>query len=208
MRSLFRRLLPGAARDRSLRIHKISRLLFERLDARKLMAADAVEPVEETVADVVVPAAVVALPADDVAVPAAEALPLKLGATVIEAGAGSPLWGEVAPGGIGKQAMMSGNSAYGGYGGYGFIPPEILDFDATQTTPGMWTFTGRVIDDEGVHGLIVEFGGLLEGESTMVRADGTFELTILLDPNVVGIATATTTDWDGIMSQEVEAAVG
>jgi hypothetical protein len=202
MRSFLRRLFPTAARGRSLRIRRISRLLFERLDTRKLLAADAVEPVEDTVADVPLPAADVATS------PAAEALPLELGAGVIDSGTESPLWGEAAPGGIGKQAMMSSESGYGGYGGYGFIPPEILDFHATETTPGMFTFLGRVIDDESVHGLIIEFGGLLEGESTMVRADGTFELTILLDPNVVGIATATTTDWDGIMSHEVQCAVG
>jgi hypothetical protein len=200
MRSFLRRLLPGAARDRSLRIRKISRLLFERLDARKLMATDAVEPVEEPVADVPLPVA-------DVAAPAAEALPLELAAPVIDSGNKSPLWGEAAPGGIGKQTMMSSENGYGGYGGYGFIPPEILGFHGTESTPGMWTFTGQVIDDESVHGLIIEFGGLLEGESTMVRADGTFELTIMLDPNAVGIATAVTTDWDGIMSHQVECTV-
>jgi hypothetical protein len=201
MRSFLRRLLPGAARGRSLRIRRISRLLFERLDTRKLMAADTVEPVEQTIADVPPPAA-------DVGMPTAEALPLELGAAVIDAAAVSPLWGGITPGGNNKQTMMTSDGGYGGYGGYGFIPPEILDFDATQTSPGMWTFTGRVIDDESVQGWIIEFGGLLEGESTMVRSDGTFELSILLDANAFGIATATTTDWDGIMSQEVECTVG
>jgi hypothetical protein len=200
MRSFLRRLFPTAARGRSLRIRKLSRLFFERLDARKLLAADAVEPVEEAVADVPLTAA-------DVATPAAEALPLVLAAPAMDAGIKSPLWGEGGPGGTGKQTMMSSESGYGGYGGYGFIPPEILDFHGTESTPGMWTFTGQVIDDESVHGLIIEFGGLLEGESTMVRADGTFELTIMLDPNAFGIATAVTTDWDGIMSHQVECTV-
>lgn len=200
MRSFLRRLIPGATRARSLRIRQISRLVFERLDARKLMAADAVEPVEEIVADVA--------QSTDITTPTADALPLELEAAGTVATSVSPLWGEIPPGGNSKQAMMTSDSGYGGYGGYGFIPPEILDFDATQTSPGMWTFTGKVIDDESVQGLIIEFGGLLEGESTMVRSDGTFELSILLDPNAFGIATATTTDWDGIMSQEVECAVG
>jgi hypothetical protein len=190
MRSFLRRLFPNAARGRSLRIRKFSRLLFERLDARKLLAADAVEPVEETVATL--------------APPAAEALPLELAAAVPDAGVESPLWGAIAPGGIGKQEMMSSDGGYGGYGGYGFIPPEIENFQGTESTPGMWTFSGNVVDDTGVYGLIVEFGGLLEGQSTMVRENGTFEFTIQLDPNDIGFATATVTDWHQITSQEVE----
>ena len=59
-------------------------------------------------------------------------------------------------------------------------------------------------DDEGVYGLIIDFGGILQGEQTMVREDGTFELTILLDPNAFGVATATVTDWDGLTSEEAE----
>ena len=194
MRFFLRRLGPGAARGRSTRIRNTGRLMFERLDARQLLAADAAEPIDDAVA-YVAPSGV-----DETSPDAGNA--------VTSVSADSPLWGDTAAGGIGGGAMMSSESGYGGYGGYGFIPPEILDFLATETTPGMWTFTGRVIDDESVYGLLIDFGGILAGQSTMVRPDGTFELTILLDPNATGIATATVTDWDGITSHQVEYAVG
>ena len=162
-----------------MRIRNSRRLSFEQLDSRQLLAADVVEPTTE--------AAYVA-PADD--------------------GTDSPLWAEGSSISNGGTATMSSGDGYGGYGGYGFIAPEISDFLATESTPGMWTFTGRVSDDESVHGLLVHFGGVLEGESTMVREDGTFELIILLDPNTVGIATAVVTDWDGITSETAECVVG
>jgi hypothetical protein len=161
-----------------MRVRNSRRLSFEQLDARRLLAADVVEPSAET--------AYVA-PAE---------------------GSDSPLWAERTTIDNGGTANMSGGDGYGGYGGYGFIAPEFTDFFATQSTPGFWTFTGQIIDDESVDGLIVHFGGVLEGHSTMVRADGTFEFSILLDPNTVGIATAVVTDWDGITSETAECAVG
>jgi hypothetical protein len=197
MRSFLRRLLPGATRGRSLRIRKLSRLLFERLDARKLMAADAAEPVAEILTE--------GPP------PAAEVLALEVANTPTQAPADSPLWGEKNPGELGNMMTLSsgdGYGAYGGYGGYGSIAPQIVNFIGTESTPGMWTFTGQVNDDEGVYGLIIDFGGILQGEQTMVRQDGTFELTILLDPNASGTATATVTDYDGLTSEEVEWVVG
>jgi hypothetical protein len=115
----------------------------------------------------------------------------------------SPLWAEGTSTNGGTTTMSSSD----GYGGYGFIAPEITDFFATQSTPGFWTFTGQVIDDKSVDGLIVHFGGVLEGHSTMVRPDGTFEFSILLDPNTMGVATAVVTDWDGITSETAECVV-
>ena len=197
MRSFLRRLLPGATRGRSLRVRKLSRLLFERLDARKLMAADTAEPVEEILTE--------APP------PAAEVMTVEVANAPTQAPADSPLWGEKTVEGLGSMMTLSGGDgygAYGGYGGYGSVAPEIIAYIATETTPGMWTFTGRVNDDEAVYGLIIDFGGILAGEQTMVREDGTFELTILLDPNASGIATATVTDYDGLTSEEVEWLVG
>ncbi len=179
MRFFLTRPDSGSANIRTMRIRNSRRLSFEQLDARQLLAADVVGPVEETV----------------------EVAPAKENAD-------SPLWAEGTSVALDGTANMSSSDGYGGYGGYGFIAPEFLDFFATESTPGMWTFTGQIVDDESVDGLIVHFGGVLEGQSTMVNPDGTFELIILLDPNTVGIATAVVTDWDGITSETAECAVG
>ena len=187
MRFFLNRPFPGSGRGRSMRVRVRSRLGFEQLDERRLLAADVSEPGEETTA-YVAPATL-----GDTAQPTAE----------------SPLWGETTKQ-VGGTATMNGQNGYGGengYGGYGFIPPEISQFTNTESTPGLYIFTGRVTDDESVHGLIVHFGGVLEGQTAWVRADGTFELIIQLDPNLVGIATAVVTDWDGIQSQTAECLV-
>ncbi len=180
MRFFLKRPIGSSAIARTMRVRNSRRLTFEQLDARQLLAAD-----------------VVVEPADEAAYvgPAVD-------------GAESPLWAESAAKNNGGTAIMSSGDGYGGYGGYGFIAPEFTDFFAMESTPGMWTFTGQIIDDESVDGLIVHFGGVLEGRSTMVNPDGTFELIVLLDPNTVGIATAVVTDWDGITSETAEAAVG
>jgi hypothetical protein len=190
MRSFLRRLLPGATHGRSLRIRKLSRLLFERLDARKLLAADAVEPVE-------------AIPTES-APPPAEILTLEVADAPTLSPADSPLWGEKTPGKSGDPMMLTSGEGYGAYGGYGSVAPQITSFYCIETSPGFLTFVGQVSDDEDVHGLIVTLGGMLEGESTMVRPDGTFEFSILLDPNATGIVTAYVTDYDGLNSEEVE----
>ncbi|MEX2137694.1 MAG: hypothetical protein WD894_00420 [Pirellulales bacterium] len=173
MRFFLKHLVPGSARGRTLRIRNSRRLSFERLDSRRLLAADVGEPVEET--------AYVA-PAED--------------------GADSPLWGSTSNGGT---ATMSSDS---GYGGYGFIAPEISNFGGSQGGPDFWTFTGSVLDDKSVEGLLVNFGSLLAGQSTMVQADGSFELSFTFPEGTIGWVTATVTDWDGITSEEVMFYVG
>jgi hypothetical protein len=185
MRFFLQRPVRGSAQGRTMRIRNSRRLSFEQLDARRLLAADVAEPVEETVAYV----------APDPAEITSQSSP------------DSPLWGDSTKVAGGAASMSSGDG-YGGYGGYGFIPPEISGFTCYESSPGVWTFTGSVSDDEGVSGLMVEFGGVLEGQSTMVREDGTFEFTMLLPPNTMDIATAVVTDWDGIRSEEVETFVG
>jgi hypothetical protein len=120
-------------------------------------------------------------------------------------GSDSPLWGDGTSTSDGGTATVSSES---GYGGYGFIAPEIMNFTGSEGTPDFWTFTGSVLDDKSVEGLLVDFGGLLEGQSTMVQADGSFELSFTFPEGTTGWVTATVTDWDGITSEEVMFYVG
>jgi hypothetical protein len=60
------------------------------------------------------------------------------------------------------------------------LPPEIVDFTATEVEPGLFRFTGRV-NDESPGGLTVTFGGVpgcVQGVSVVTNADGTFELLV------------------------------
>ena len=113
----------------------------------------------------------------------------------------SPLW--AAP--SGGASLISQND---GYGGYGQIDPEITSFSGTQQNPGGWIFTGQVVDDESVEGLTVTFGGLLEGHTTTVRADGTFDYEAIIPTGTSGFVTATVTDRDGLTSETVYFYVG
>lgn len=81
--------------------------------------------------------------------------------------------------------------------------PTISNFSARRLYGNCWTFSGTV-SDECAEGLIVHFGGLpsLEGKTAVVGADGTFSLTIDLQPGEEGTATAQTTDWWGQDSNE------
>ncbi len=79
-------------------------------------------------------------------------------------------------------------------------PPRITGFTATCDELGFWMFSGRVTDDKSVDGLVVHFGGVLEGKSAVVNSQGQFQITVQLAPNVSGLATAVTTDRDGLSS--------
>jgi hypothetical protein len=70
-----------------------------------------------------------------------------------------------------------------------------VDFGGVEEGPDQWTFQGRVIGEDVV-GLDVHFGGLpsLEGTSAVVEDDGWFHLTIRLQLNECGTATAQTQD--------------
>jgi hypothetical protein len=76
--------------------------------------------------------------------------------------------------------------------------PVITEFHASEGEGGWWTFSGVVVADNP-WGLTVRFGGLssLQGQTTDVQGDGTFQLTIRLQNGEEGLATAQTTDWQG-----------
>jgi hypothetical protein len=97
------------------------------------------------------------------------------------------LWGQVS-----EQATASITSN----------PPTIMGFTCLQETGRVWTFYGWV-SDEDPEGLTVSFGGIpsLEGQSTTVRADGSFSFTIELQPGEDGTVTAQTFDWFGQYSE-------
>jgi hypothetical protein len=86
--------------------------------------------------------------------------------------------------------------------------PEIADFIATHGFGCVWTFSGRVID-ENAEGLTIRFGGLMSllGLTTAVHEDGTFSFTRTLAQGEFGTATAVTTDWWGQDSDVEWAAV-
>src|SRR5947207_3064812 len=61
-------------------------------------------------------------------------------------------------------------------------PPEIIDYEADETEPGLFTITGRVID-EHPGGLTVYFQGpqsQINGQTVTTNPDGTFSLTVQL----------------------------
>ena len=83
--------------------------------------------------------------------------------------------------------------------------PRITNFGAVQGAGNTWTFQGQVTD-ESAAGLVVQFGGLpsLLGQTATVQANGWFYLTIQLQPGENGGASAQTTDWWGLASNEAE----
>ena len=88
-------------------------------------------------------------------------------------------------------------------------PPVITNFMATAGQAGVWTFTGTVTD-ESPAGLVVTFGGLpsLANQMATVQSNGSFELSVVLQAGEEGTATAVTTDWWGLMSNEAIFVVG
>jgi hypothetical protein len=181
MRFSFRR-LGFRTRSYSRPASASRKLSFERLSPRELMAAELGEATQ--VADVL-------------GATAGQPAPITAETSTADA---TPLWGDI---GGGELTVLS----YG-YGGYGFIPPEIVQHSNSESTPGMWTFRGTVADDTSVSGLYVTFGGLLQGSYTMTRTDGTFEFIHLFSPETSGFVTAYVTDRDGINSQLVTWYVG
>jgi hypothetical protein len=188
MRFFLKSLRRVVSRRSTGRFPNARRLSFEQLGVRQMLAADAGESIEA---------------ADDPASVPAETAPL-----ASHSAADSPLWGAANAKLAGEKGMPTSSESYGGYGGYGFIPPEISGFTCYQLSSGAWSFVGTVTDDESVTGLYVHFGGVLEGESTTVGPDGSFEFTIYLPPNTLGVVTAVVTDWDGIQSEQAQTLVG
>jgi hypothetical protein len=81
--------------------------------------------------------------------------------------------------------------------------PAITDFGGVHQAGNTWTFSGKV-SDESAPGLTVRFGGLpsLQTKMAIVESSGWFFLTVTLGPSESGTATAQTTDWWGLDSEE------
>jgi hypothetical protein len=82
--------------------------------------------------------------------------------------------------------------------------PVITNFAAIEGSGRIWTFQGQVTD-ENAKGLTVNLGGLpsLQNTTATVDSSGWFVLTVQLQPNENGTATAQTTDWWGLTSDQV-----
>jgi hypothetical protein len=78
--------------------------------------------------------------------------------------------------------------------------PSITLF-ANNVSGNLWTFSGKVMD-EYAPGLTVTFSGTpsVDGKTVIVQSDGTFSLTVTLQPGETGWIYATTTDWWGVQS--------
>jgi hypothetical protein len=85
------------------------------------------------------------------------------------------------------------------------VAPTISNFTAVHGAGNIWTFSGTVAD-ESPGGLTVYFGGLttLQNLSATVAADGSFSLTVELQPGESGLATCQTFDWWGVKSNTAE----
>jgi hypothetical protein len=81
--------------------------------------------------------------------------------------------------------------------------PVIQNFVAIHGIGNTWIFQGNVVAGYA-EGLTIRFGGLtaLAGRTTTVRADGTFSFTCTLPAGTHGTATAITTDWWGLDSDQ------
>jgi hypothetical protein len=79
--------------------------------------------------------------------------------------------------------------------------PTISSFGGSQGPNNTWIFTGEVSDPSPA-GLVITFGGIpeLQGKTATVEADGSFSITVTLQPGETGTATAQTTDWWGLES--------
>ncbi len=83
--------------------------------------------------------------------------------------------------------------------------PTITDFSIVQTGTTEFEFQGKVTD-ESPAGLIVRFSGLpsLNGQTATVQADGSFCVSIRLQPGEDGTVTAQTRDWWGLDSNQMQ----
>jgi hypothetical protein len=178
LRGLPARLFPRTRRERQNR--RTRSLVFEQLGARQLLAGD--QPTS-------------LLHEEELVAPVGVEVAAVQGVT-----AESPLWGDPSD----SESLVLQENGYG----YGNISPEILNFSGTNGGAGWWTFSGQVIDDSSVDGLTVTFGGLLEGHTTTVGTDGTFEHVANLPSGTSGVVTATVTDRDGLTSETVYWYVG
>jgi hypothetical protein len=89
-------------------------------------------------------------------------------------------------------------------------PPIVLSAQAVLVDPVVvideWEISGTV-EDEFPEGVTINFGGILEGHSVQVNADGTFTYRVVIDknlPNTEGLVTATAVDGMGQESAAFE----
>lgn len=89
-------------------------------------------------------------------------------------------------------------------------PPEITYFGASHPYGNTWIFSGSVAAGVCPAGMTVQLGGLtgLQGQTATVQADGTFSITVTLQPGDDGTATAITTDPFGQQSNMAGTTVG
>lgn len=80
--------------------------------------------------------------------------------------------------------------------------PTISNFDAVAEGNGLWLFSGTVTGAP-TQGEVVNFGGItpLEGQSTAVNSDGTFDFYAIVPTGEGGWASAQAVDWWGDTSQ-------
>jgi hypothetical protein len=80
-------------------------------------------------------------------------------------------------------------------------PPVIQNFRASWVSGTTWVLSGSV-SDESPAGLTVQFGGVgsADGRTATVAADGTFSLTVTLQPGEGGMVSALCTDWFDMQS--------
>jgi hypothetical protein len=86
-------------------------------------------------------------------------------------------------------------------------PPKITNFTAIQEG-NLWEFKGTVTGTPDPQGLTINFSGFpaVNGMSTTVLADGTFDVAFDLG-NATGFVTASTTDWWGQASNKPEVSI-
>jgi hypothetical protein len=90
------------------------------------------------------------------------------------------------------------------------IPPvgslTVSSFSAIYQGNGLWLFSGTVTG-ASTQGTVVSFSGItaLQGQSTTVNADGTFEFFAAVDPNQIGTVYAQVVDSSGDTSLMVGA---
>jgi hypothetical protein len=71
--------------------------------------------------------------------------------------------------------------------------PQLLSFGIVHIMDNYWLLYGEV-DDEVPEYCMIDFGGVLDGHSTVADADGTYSYVVELPPNLVGYVTAQAED--------------
>jgi hypothetical protein len=83
-------------------------------------------------------------------------------------------------------------------------PPVISNFGGGNVATNQWTFSGTVTDDSPA-GITVQLGGIpaLTGQTATTASNGTFSITVTLQPHESGTVWAKCTNWFGVTSNTV-----